>query len=355
MEQGNKKGLGEALIEIYEKLDKYVGILAAIIAALTFAKGNRWISYGFVVIGYCLIATFLWRVITGKSLLRNVIVTPSPLPERQEFDFPKIHRITAAVVLILLTLLSIGWIGVNGWQDIKRLTTPAARSQRPSVTILPEKQTPTTSTTVSLTTTVTPATAGLSQISLTRFAGETLDIYDCIIGESRSIPGNIWAVTAKPQDLRVGTENFSIEDTPRTELKSLLLAPTRIILNGISLVIDEYSPPVRPSEIQLYAFKGCGMGGGPVEKAQFEQVTLRSSHTRYVLTPLTIQVPYYLYEGEALDLVVPVRALEPGAYVLHLEAEILGFSGENIEIESTPMSYRLIYFDTVNAEEVILR
>jgi tetratricopeptide (TPR) repeat protein len=117
MAEEGKASLLEAIADTFEKVDKYVGIIAAIIAALTFSQGNRIVSYAFVVIGYVLIALFLWRVITQKSVVKRLIPTPRPLPEKREYSYSRSQRWIAGIALAVLTLFSSGWVGVNGWRD----------------------------------------------------------------------------------------------------------------------------------------------------------------------------------------------------------------------------------------------
>jgi tetratricopeptide (TPR) repeat protein len=107
----------EAIADIFEKVDKYVGIIAAVIAALTFSQGNRIVSYAFVIVGWFLIASFLWRVIAQKSVVKRLIPTRRPLPEKREYVYSRSQRWIAGTALFVLTLFSFGWVGVNGWQD----------------------------------------------------------------------------------------------------------------------------------------------------------------------------------------------------------------------------------------------
>jgi tetratricopeptide (TPR) repeat protein len=107
----------ETIADIFEKVDKYAGIIAAIIAALTFSQGNRVVSYAFVIIGYALMALFLWRVMTQRSVVRRVIATVRPLPEKREYVYPRSQRWVTGIALVVLTLFSFGWVGVNGWRD----------------------------------------------------------------------------------------------------------------------------------------------------------------------------------------------------------------------------------------------
>ena len=100
-----------------DKLDKYASIIAAIIAVLTFSQGNRILSYVCVVIGYVLMARFLWRVVTQKSAVEIGIETPRPLPEEWEYSHPQPWRWLAGVTLVALTLISFGWVAVSGWGD----------------------------------------------------------------------------------------------------------------------------------------------------------------------------------------------------------------------------------------------
>lgn len=131
MTKENRPGLLDTITDVFEKVDKYVGIVSAIIAALTFAAGNRIVSYAFVIFGYILLASFLWRVVTQTSPVKRMIATVRPLAEEQRYDYPKHWRWTAAIALILLTLFSFGWVGVNVWQDRQAregLLFPKARS-----------------------------------------------------------------------------------------------------------------------------------------------------------------------------------------------------------------------------------
>ena len=75
-----------------DKLDKYASVVSAIIAVLTFWQGNRIVSYVFVVIGYILMARFLWRVMTKKSAVEIGIETLRPLPEEWEYSHPQPWR-----------------------------------------------------------------------------------------------------------------------------------------------------------------------------------------------------------------------------------------------------------------------
>jgi len=117
MAEEGKVSLPETIADVFEKVDKYAGIIAAIIAALTFSQGNRFASYAFVVIGYVLMASFLWRVMTQRSVVRRAIATVRPLLEKREYRYPRSQRWIAGIALVVLTLFSFGWVGVNGWRD----------------------------------------------------------------------------------------------------------------------------------------------------------------------------------------------------------------------------------------------
>lgn len=64
-----------------------------------------------------MIASFLWRVITQKSVVRRAIATVRPLPEKREYVYSRSQRRIAGIALVILTLFSLGWVGVSGWRD----------------------------------------------------------------------------------------------------------------------------------------------------------------------------------------------------------------------------------------------
>ena len=100
-----------------EKLDKYASIIAAIIAVLAFSQGNRIVSYAFIIIGYVLMASFLWRVMAQKTVVKRVIRTCRTLPEKRRYRYSRSQRWMAGIALAVLTLFSFGWVGANGWRD----------------------------------------------------------------------------------------------------------------------------------------------------------------------------------------------------------------------------------------------
>jgi len=99
MTKENSTSLPKTVAEIFERVDKYASIIAAIIAALTFHRGNRFVSYAFVVIGWLLMASFLWRVV------------------RRERITSRAQRWVAGIALGVLTIFCSVWFASNGWRD----------------------------------------------------------------------------------------------------------------------------------------------------------------------------------------------------------------------------------------------
>jgi len=122
--QDSKTEQSYKLWEVLEKYAKYIGIIGAIISVVSYSQGNRLASYISLVVGYVLIAQFLWRVITQKSLPKQPtgIVLPSTISLGMELKprYSRRQRWMATAGLTIFTLLTVGWVGVNGWQDIQR-------------------------------------------------------------------------------------------------------------------------------------------------------------------------------------------------------------------------------------------
>jgi tetratricopeptide (TPR) repeat protein len=105
------------LAGVLEKADKYASIIAAAIAALTFSQGNRTVSYVFVIIGWALMSSFMWRIIRQKSEAQREISVPDTPLRHVEYTYSRSERWIAGFALIILTTFSFSWVGVNGWQD----------------------------------------------------------------------------------------------------------------------------------------------------------------------------------------------------------------------------------------------
>src|SRR5215213_1891727 len=110
MASSNKREILDGVLEIFERLSKYVGILSGIIAALTFASGNRIISYAFVIVGYILISQFLWKVSHDKSIPEHSFYI-SKNETKSSYTYSPKQRYTAQVGLVGLTIFCFSWIG----------------------------------------------------------------------------------------------------------------------------------------------------------------------------------------------------------------------------------------------------
>ncbi len=92
-EQKPKPALFE-LGGLVKNVNEIAATLAAVIAAITFAAGNRIISYVFILVACVSVSWFLGRVIRRRAL--------------------------AIPLILLIAGASLGWVGVNAWEDYRK-------------------------------------------------------------------------------------------------------------------------------------------------------------------------------------------------------------------------------------------
>jgi tetratricopeptide (TPR) repeat protein len=132
MAKNEQKEKPETLWDVFEEYAKYIGAVSTIIGGVStiisavtsfFSQGSRLASYVLLLLGYLLLADFLWRVITRKSPIQQAadIVLPPSVSRRTKprHRYSKRRRRMAMAGLPTLTLLTIVLIGVSGWQDIQ--------------------------------------------------------------------------------------------------------------------------------------------------------------------------------------------------------------------------------------------
>jgi len=104
-EEKKPKSPFSELKDLIENANKMAGLIAAKIAAITFASGNRVLSYAFILIACFSLDWFLWRAIR--------------------------QRVAAIAMLGVITAASLGWVGVNAWDDFQKaegILFPPAKS-----------------------------------------------------------------------------------------------------------------------------------------------------------------------------------------------------------------------------------
>jgi formylglycine-generating enzyme required for sulfatase activity len=100
----------QTILDVFAKVDKYVAAVAAVISAVTFANGNKLISYAFVVIVCILLNTWLIRNIKAKNSTGIISERGEPTL-RFRYTSPQRYAMIAAAVII--SLAAIAWIGFN--------------------------------------------------------------------------------------------------------------------------------------------------------------------------------------------------------------------------------------------------
>lgn len=112
-----------------ENINHLTGLIAAVIATLTFATGNRVASYVFVLLAGASLDWLIWRRLNqlppthpGLVLTISSGKSPQASPRRG-------RQILAATLIGLVTILALGWITINGQQDLAQIQTDALRAQ----------------------------------------------------------------------------------------------------------------------------------------------------------------------------------------------------------------------------------
>lgn len=94
----------ESLRKTIEAIAHYAGLIATILAAISFAQGNRFASYIFLIVAYIFLAAFVMRWLARKELQRNLIIAA-------------------------LGVVTFAWLGYNALQDVRNaqgiVVTPA--------------------------------------------------------------------------------------------------------------------------------------------------------------------------------------------------------------------------------------
>ncbi|MBI5304195.1 MAG: tetratricopeptide repeat protein, partial [Chloroflexi bacterium] len=114
------KNLWTDLKDLLENANKLAGFVAMVVAAITFASGNRLVSYLFILIACVSIDFFLWRLFTKPIVPKsNLLIVSHGQSKTVSVDAkPPIQRQAKALLLIaLLSIASLTWIGYNVWQD----------------------------------------------------------------------------------------------------------------------------------------------------------------------------------------------------------------------------------------------
>jgi formylglycine-generating enzyme required for sulfatase activity len=104
------------LIETFERADKYVGLVAAIVSALTFARGDRYVSYAFILIACILIDIWLWR--EASTRVEIGLAFPDGKPGLR-YVHPTWHRRLLQGGAGLITLCTLLWTSLNLRQDLQ--------------------------------------------------------------------------------------------------------------------------------------------------------------------------------------------------------------------------------------------
>ena len=113
--------LAKQIIDFLEKWDKLAGLIAVIVAALT-TEQEPWLSYALVIVGWILIAQWLWRAITERSMIAEIL-----LPKDRVITKPTHsdkQRLAAKIALFIVTVAAFGWLG---WKPVQKrfLSVPA--------------------------------------------------------------------------------------------------------------------------------------------------------------------------------------------------------------------------------------
>ena len=128
----------QTLLDVFSKVDKYVAAVAAVISAVTFANGNKLISYAFVVIVCILLNTWLIRNINTKN--STGVITERGEPTLR-FRYTPRQRYAMIAVAAIITLAAIAWIGFNLNADVSEPPVSPTSSDEPK-TIVDTENTP---------------------------------------------------------------------------------------------------------------------------------------------------------------------------------------------------------------------
>jgi formylglycine-generating enzyme required for sulfatase activity len=117
------------LIETFEKVDKYVAITAAILSALTFAGGNRAISYAFVILACALVDLWLWREANAK-VGTGVALADGQSGQRYAHS-PGRRRFLKGGAFVA-ALATVGWTSYNLSLDFGLIPAPIVTTVTPT-------------------------------------------------------------------------------------------------------------------------------------------------------------------------------------------------------------------------------
>jgi tetratricopeptide (TPR) repeat protein len=117
--------------DLLENANRLAGLFAAVIAAITFASGNRIASYAFIIIACASIDWMVWRFLTSVPARRGALLVASQAGETTEMVGKKSirRRVLATGIILPLTLVALGWVGVNAYQDAQHLQANALIAQ----------------------------------------------------------------------------------------------------------------------------------------------------------------------------------------------------------------------------------
>jgi len=111
----------QTLLDVFAKIDKYVAVVAAIISAITFAQGNKYVSYAFVIVACILVNAWLWRKAMART--QTGVVAASGKPTRRYTHSP-VQRYAMQGAAIAITIVALLWTGLNLRADLRPTPAP---------------------------------------------------------------------------------------------------------------------------------------------------------------------------------------------------------------------------------------
>jgi len=127
------------LLDIFEKVDKYVAIVAALVSAATIASDNYIVSFAFIIITCVMVNSWLWRV-ANRRTESGLLVSGKPA---RRYVYARYQRVLLISAAGLLTLAGVGW---SIYQAIRlsRPGGPAEMAERTQILEIDAANVPTT-------------------------------------------------------------------------------------------------------------------------------------------------------------------------------------------------------------------
>lgn len=101
----NDRNPSPHLLDIFEKVDKYAAIVAALVSAATFAGGNRIVSFAFILVACALVDAWLWRIANTRTT-SGLLVGGKPVTR---YTYPPYQRALLLCAAGLVTAAGLSW------------------------------------------------------------------------------------------------------------------------------------------------------------------------------------------------------------------------------------------------------